>query len=415
MVTVVKSEWHQIERRFGFEFDEDIIAEIYPDLDDEEIAEILTEIETGERSVEDIIEAAYANNVDLDWDWLDEDDMWTDRKGGYEVTYEVQESQEVPELTPQAPWPFGEDRQGVLSTNGEYVDSEEDDEETKEASTHWPSPNSNFVETAKWPFERAEETDDAESVAWPFPDAVPPEGVSGDLADIEQALQELQIEFDSLSKDEDTEVLPNYPAGKYTIRIWGRTREIGVGTISKAQYDYWSDEDHEIDLADAMNENFDYDEAETPEEAQFEMPYYEYQDVESIWGFDTDDTSMTIEDSEGNEIYSGDLVSFIEEAHGDNDSAWDASEEIGELYPEHFEKGTYVFWTQGGKGSCIQCTIDTDGEEFDPRKLKIKTHDIQGQSLTSRLVYDDAELDDEGMDNDNWRGQWSEFSVHEIE
>jgi hypothetical protein len=36
MVTVVKSEWHQIERRFGFEFDEDIIAEIYPDLDEEE-------------------------------------------------------------------------------------------------------------------------------------------------------------------------------------------------------------------------------------------------------------------------------------------------------------------------------------------------------------------------------------------
>jgi DNA-directed RNA polymerase subunit beta' len=58
-----------------------------------------------------------------------------------------------------------------------------------------------------------------------------------------------------------------------------------------------------------------------------------------------------------------------------------------------------------------------EGEEFDPRKLKTKYWDIQGTSLTNRLVYDDVELDDEGMDSehDNWRGQWSEFSVHETE
>ena len=178
-----------------------------------------------------------------------------------------------------------------------------------------------------------------------------------------------------------------------------------------------ADEDHEDDLSDAMNENFDYDEAETPEGARFDMPYYEYQDVESIWGFDSDDTVMTIENESGEEIYKGDLMSFISEAHGDNDSQWDASEEMGEVYPEYFDKGHHVFWTQGGKGSCIQTTIITDGEEFDPRKLKIKTYDIQGYSITSRLVYDDVELDDEGMDSehDNWRGQWSEFSVHENE
>ena len=31
MVTVVKSEWHQVERRYGLEFDEDLLSEIYPD------------------------------------------------------------------------------------------------------------------------------------------------------------------------------------------------------------------------------------------------------------------------------------------------------------------------------------------------------------------------------------------------
>ena len=86
---VIKSEWHQVEKRYEAEIDEDTIADIYPDLDEVEIAEIMDELESGERTIEDIIEAAFNNDVDIDWDWMDEDDWWTDRKGGYEVTYEV--------------------------------------------------------------------------------------------------------------------------------------------------------------------------------------------------------------------------------------------------------------------------------------------------------------------------------------
>ena len=87
MVTIVKSEWHQVEKRYALEFDEDMLAEIYPDLDEDEIAAVLSEIESGERDIEDVINAAWENGVDFDWDWLDEDDWWTDRKGGYDVTY----------------------------------------------------------------------------------------------------------------------------------------------------------------------------------------------------------------------------------------------------------------------------------------------------------------------------------------
>jgi hypothetical protein len=86
---VIKSEWHQVEKRYEAEIDEDMIADIYPDLDEVEIAEIMDELESGERTIEEIIEAAFNNDVDIDWDWMDEDDWWTDRKGGYEVTYEV--------------------------------------------------------------------------------------------------------------------------------------------------------------------------------------------------------------------------------------------------------------------------------------------------------------------------------------
>lgn len=90
MVTVVKSEWHQVERRYGLDIDEDILSEIYPDLDDEQITELLTNLESGEADIDDVINDAWDNDVELEWDWLDEDDWWTDRKGGYEVTYKVE-------------------------------------------------------------------------------------------------------------------------------------------------------------------------------------------------------------------------------------------------------------------------------------------------------------------------------------
>lgn len=91
MVTVVKSEWHQVEKRYSYDFDETILAEIYPDLEEEEISLLLLELMTGTKNIEDVIEDAWDNSVDIDWDYMDDDDWWTDRKGGYEVTYAVEE------------------------------------------------------------------------------------------------------------------------------------------------------------------------------------------------------------------------------------------------------------------------------------------------------------------------------------
>lgn len=91
MVSIVKSEWHQVEKRYGIEIDRDVFGEIYSDIEDEaEIDLMYLQFESGELSVDEVIEKAWEEGVDLDWNWLDEDDWWTDRKGGYEVTYEVQ-------------------------------------------------------------------------------------------------------------------------------------------------------------------------------------------------------------------------------------------------------------------------------------------------------------------------------------
>ena len=102
MVTLVKHEWHQVDAQFAFELDEDTLSEIYPDLDEEEIAAKLQEIENGEVSVEDIISDALDNDVEIDWD-RQYDDWWTDRKGGYEVTFELGDdsSWHAPDLPPE--------------------------------------------------------------------------------------------------------------------------------------------------------------------------------------------------------------------------------------------------------------------------------------------------------------------------
>jgi hypothetical protein len=438
MVTIVKHEWHQHDRQYAIELDEALLSEIYPDLDEDEIAQKLADIESGEVDYEEVINDAYENDVEIEWDFQ-YDDCWTDRKGGYDVTYELGDESSwhsEPEPPPHTHkctkckwtgqsydaewvWP-DEDAPGKreakkvcpycesdveLTEAGVIAEKEsaertarwakeaaEDDEglvdeaeleealedlkrefeeltmnEKKDTPAHWPTPESDFVETAKWPFEN-------------------------DVED-EGSLKE------------------SYPEDTYTIRVWGRTREIGVSKIKKQQYDHWSSEEHEDDLSDALNENYDYDENGTPKAARFDSAYYEYQDKISFWGFDQDDTHMTIENSEGETIYDGDLESFFGEAHGEEDSLYDATEEQEELYPEYLGKGYWLMWTQGGKGSCIQTTIEG---VFEPKKLKALNWDIQGTSVVTRLVYDGEELSDDGMDSehDNWRGQWSQFDVY---
>jgi hypothetical protein len=88
MVTIVKHEWHQHDRQYAIELDADMLSEIYPDLDEDEIAEKLQQIADGEVDYEDVINDAYDNDVEIEWEFQ-YDDCWTDRKGGYDVTFEL--------------------------------------------------------------------------------------------------------------------------------------------------------------------------------------------------------------------------------------------------------------------------------------------------------------------------------------
>ena len=94
MVQVIKSEWHQVEKRYSYEVDEALLAEIYPDLDEEEVKDRLGMLEFGVMDIDEVMNDARDQGVMIDWQWLDEDDWWTDRKGGYDVTYEVVDESE---------------------------------------------------------------------------------------------------------------------------------------------------------------------------------------------------------------------------------------------------------------------------------------------------------------------------------
>jgi hypothetical protein len=424
MVTIVKHEWHSHDRQYAIEIDEALLSEIYSDKEEDEIKVILDGIADGTYDYEDVINDAYENDVEIEWEFQ-YDDCWTDRKGGYDVTYELGDESSwhsEPEPPPHthkctkckwtgqsydAEWSWVDKDGAEIDDPRKVCPYCESDTELTEAGIQ--AEKESAERTARWAKEAAEE--EVELV---------------DEADLEADLEELKREFEQLTVDnppakwpfdnpgvdeDDDSLKESYPEDTYTIRIWGRTREIGVHKIKKAQYEYWSDEDHENDLSDALNENYDYDENETPKAARFDLPYYEYQGKHSFWGFDQDDTHMTIENSEGEIIYDGELESFFSEAHGEEDSLYDATEEQEELYPEHLGKGYWLMWTQGGKGSCIQTSIEG---VFEPKKLKALNWDIQGTSVVTRLVYDGEELSDDGMDSehDNWRGQWAQFDVY---
>jgi hypothetical protein len=411
MVTIVKHEWHQHDRQYAIEIDEALLSEIYPDKEEDEIKVILDGIADGTYDYEDVLNDANDNDVDIEWEFQ-YDDCWTDRKGGYDVTYELGDESSW-HIEPEPPKPTHK------CSNCKWVGQSYDAEWTwvykggkklDEAVKTCPMCDSNLVLTEAGILEETARKE--REAKWKEEEMLDEEDeVLVDEAELEEALEELKAEFETLTAEDDDSLQESYPEDTYTIRVWGRTREIGVHKIKKAQYEYWSDEDHEDDLSDALNESYDYDENKTPKAARFDLPYYEYQGKHSFWGFDQDDTHMTIENSEGETIYEGDLESFFGEAHGEEDSLYDATEEQEELYPEHLGKGYWLMWTQGGKGSCIQTSIEG---VFEPKKLKALNWDIQGTSVVTRLVYDGEELSDDGMDSehDNWRGQWSQFDVY---
>jgi hypothetical protein len=96
MIRIIKHEWHSVDSRYAMEIEREQLDEIYPDMSIEERDEIWQQILDTDFDFQDLIDAAMdAGCWSVDWDHVD-DDWWTSRKGGYDVTYEIEEDYEPP-------------------------------------------------------------------------------------------------------------------------------------------------------------------------------------------------------------------------------------------------------------------------------------------------------------------------------
>lgn len=204
MVTIVKHEWHQHDRQYAIELDDDLLSEIYPDLDEDEIATKLQEIEDGEIDIEDIINDAWENDIDIDWEFQ-YDDCWTDRKGGYDVTYEIGDERSWhtdPEPTPpshkctKCRWDGSrwETRTAYVNEQGEVLPDEvEEWHDTKDVC---PMCDSDVELT-----ESGKQEEEARAKRMAEIDAMVGDDESDDISsdEMETALEELKLEFEQLT------------------------------------------------------------------------------------------------------------------------------------------------------------------------------------------------------------------------
>jgi len=191
---------------------------------------------------------------------------------------------------------------------------------------------------------------------------------------------------------------------KYTIEIFSRGMDVGIGSITKEQYEYWSDRVE--DLGDALTQNYDYEENETPVECQFDEYYNEYSNVLYAWGPDMDYHEIKITDENGTEVYKGTAYDLIHEHDEDYESMYE-----GEEYFMSVQKnGYYVRWCEGGKGCYFESEFETD--QFDPKKLKFFNSETDYGDILSSVYYDGEGLENFAGDYDM---KSFEVTLHNIE
>ena len=215
MVTLVKHEWHSVDSQFAYELEEDILAEIYPELKKRELKKRMKEIESGEYDLEQLFEDADEQGVDIEWD-RQYDDWWSDRKGGYDVTYEV--GDETSWVHDEPPTPHTHscthckwtgDRWSTntvhLREDGTVIeDFWSGNEEAFEIKDICPMCDSD-TELTEYGIEQKKERDRIIKELEEYEDE---EEIETEYMDPQEALEELKKEFDKLMAKEDKKKSP---------------------------------------------------------------------------------------------------------------------------------------------------------------------------------------------------------------
>jgi len=175
--------------------------------------------------------------------------------------------------------------------------------------------------------------------------------------------------------------------------------EVAMGTITKDQYEYWSDNDGFEEYMVAV----DYDPAdankEIPKRAQFDQPFYEYGNICHMSGPEWDDSqTMYIEEIDKNgkpmEDEDGNFVQDIQHDFGNFESlgAEVVCEEEHHEGSKSCENEYYVFGQYFNKGGWHTPDIiktGPDGIEMD--KLKIRYVNADGFKVFNDIEYNGEE------------------------
>ena len=139
MVTIVKHEWHSVDSQFAFELERELLEEIYPDMDEDELDELWAQVESGEADLDEILDEACNNGIDIDWD-RQYDDWYSDRKGGYDITYELGDdnSWHTPDAPPEPTHKCTKCKWKGQSYDAEWVWEDENGIELDESKTVCP-------------------------------------------------------------------------------------------------------------------------------------------------------------------------------------------------------------------------------------------------------------------------------------
>jgi hypothetical protein len=175
--------------------------------------------------------------------------------------------------------------------------------------------------------------------------------------------------------------------------------EVAMGTITKDQYEYWSDNDGFEEYMVAV----DYDPTDAnkkiPKRAQFDQPFYEYGNICHMSGPEWDDSqTMYIEEIDKNgkpmEDEDGNFVQDIQHDFGNFESlgAEVVCEEEHHEGSKSCENEYYVFGQYFNKGGWHTPDIiktGPDGIEMD--KLKIRYVNADGFKVFNDIEYNGEE------------------------
>ena len=88
MVSLFKTESHQVDVNYKVELDLELLAEIYPDLNGDELKRRFELIGTGAFAIKTLIDDAEEAEIEIEWEEVGQDN-WTARKGGFDVAYSL--------------------------------------------------------------------------------------------------------------------------------------------------------------------------------------------------------------------------------------------------------------------------------------------------------------------------------------